>query len=521
MAASRPKLRALQRALTCLLAALALGCSSLPPPAEAPPTQLRVAGEDSPLARAVAAADLPPGQSGFRSIPLSGVALQSRLALIAQAQVSLDIQSFQLGDDTTGHQLLRALRDAAARGVRVRLLLDDFHTTGMDALLLAAAAQPGMELRLYNPFGSGRDSTAGRWLVLALDFDRLNHRMHNKLFVADGRVAIVGGRNLADEYFRRSGEANFFDFDLLCAGPVVAELGHHFDLFWNSPLAYPVQALADDGRAPAQRRAAFDTLTAPPSTAALPAPMTPPAGALQQVQQLYAGRLGLLPAEAAVSFDSPDKTLGGPPPPTLPIASQFGRARQQVLLVSPYFVPSDAGLQRMRAAHELGVDIQVITNAVADSDQPLVGMAYAARLAQMLRAGVRLFELSSVQLKRDPRLRDSLGEGLGRLHMKLALIDERTLVVGSFNLDPRSAGTNTEMAVLVRSSALAQQVLAELAVLRERSLLELRLAPDGQTLEWLDADGRNVARGPAEPGLDAWQQLRLKLLLWLVPEALL
>jgi cardiolipin synthase C len=312
--------------------------------------------------------------------------------------------------------------------------------------------------------------------------------------------------------------ANFIDLDLLCAGPVVGELGQHFDRYWNSPHAFPIQALADNGLAPAQQLAAFERLTtSPPSRPAPP----PPASGRAQVQALRSGRLPLIEAEAAVFFDSPAKTAGAAPPQVLPIASQFGQARSRVLLVSPYFLPSAQGLERMRAARSRGVDIQIITNAVVDSDEPLVGMAYGSLRVEMLRMGVQLFELSSVQLKGDGRLRDALGDGIGRLHLKLALIDDETLIVGSFNLDPRSAAINTEMAVRARSQALAQQLLGELDLVRHSGLLRLRLADDGHTVEWVAADGQVVHRGPDEPGLGAWQRLRLKLLLWLIPEDLL
>ena len=189
---------------------------------------------------------MPVGRSGIQPLLMSAAALQARLSLIQQAQVGLDLQTYLLGDDATGHQLVRAVRDAAARGVRVRLLVDDLYTTGLTDLLLGLAAHPNVELRLYNPFPAGRDSALLRLAALLGDFGRLNRRMHNKLFIADARAAIVGGRNLADAYFMRSDEGNFIDFDLLCVGQVVLELSGHFDTFWNSEFAVPLQALADN-----------------------------------------------------------------------------------------------------------------------------------------------------------------------------------------------------------------------------------------------------------------------------------
>ena len=181
------------------------------------------------------------GLSAVRPLPQANFALDARLELIRRAQASLDVQTYQLGNDKTGRLILRELRDAARRGVRVRLLLDDFYTAGLDPLLLALAAEPKAQVRLFNPFANGREHMATRWLDFFTDFRRLNHRMHNKLFIADGAIAIAGGRNLADEYFLRSELANFIDFELLMAGPVVPESARIFDSYWNSDVVYPLQ----------------------------------------------------------------------------------------------------------------------------------------------------------------------------------------------------------------------------------------------------------------------------------------
>ena len=205
--------RLLAITLVGLLVAALAGCGNLPPGPPPPPSQFLTAPVDAPLSQL--AATVPAGRSAFRAMLYSADALQTRLDLIGQARSGIDIQTYLLGDDATGHQLMRALRDAAARGVRVRLLVDDLYTAGMSDLLLGLAAYPGMELRLYNPFPAGRDSWLLRSVRLLGDFSRLNRRMHNKLFIADGRAAVVGGRNLADAYFMRSDEGNFIDFDLL------------------------------------------------------------------------------------------------------------------------------------------------------------------------------------------------------------------------------------------------------------------------------------------------------------------
>ena len=527
-----------------LAAALGLGgCATPLPPAGAwPASTHRLAPVDAPLSQLAAEPALPPGRSGFRPLLLSSVAMDTRLALIEQAVTGLDLQTYLLGDDATGRQVLRALRDAARRGVRVRLLVDDLYTSGMTDLLLGLAAHPGVELRVYNPFLRGRDS---QWLRLANllgDFDRLNRRMHNKLLIADGRAAIVGGRNLADAYFMRDAEANFLDFDLLCVGAVAPQLAGHFDTFWNSRFAVPLSALADDGLTPPQRRASFDRLigdgadgadtrkdasegrSAGPDAAPAGRPgagnRVPPPAVRAALQAL--GELPLVVADAEVFFDSPDKTAGQlPAGKRLPVADLLDSARERVVIVSPYFLPSETGLARMRAAQARGVSVQVITNSLRDSDEPLVSLAYGQRRQGLLAAGVRLFELSSERLRRLDPMRQALGDSVGRLHAKLGFVDDEVLLVGSMNLDPRSASTNTELGLAIRSPALVRLVLGQFQPTDSRSSYEVRLDDDGQSLVWLAADEDGIERRTPEPVPPWWQRLKLWLLSRLIPDDLL
>ena len=531
-----------------LLVALVMGltgCASLPSQQPPPPPSTTLRGPvASPPGRLAFDAGVPAGRSGFRPLLLSAVAWQRRLALISQAQVSIDLQTYLLGDDSTGHQISRALVEAAARGVRVRLLLDDFYTTGLTDLLLGLAAHPNVELRLYNPFPAGRDSGLLRLASLVGDFGQLNRRMHNKLFIADGRAAIVGGRNLADAYFLRSEDGNFLDFDLLCAGTVVDTLSGHFDTFWNSRFAVPVQALADNHLSPAQRRASFEVLTraklsaTPTATqAATQSETAAPAQTSTQADAITTlANLPLVVADAQVFFDSPEKTArpSSAKSATAPAAQPAGTgsmlllitrlldaATERVTIVSPYFLPSADGVQRMRQARARSVDVQVITNSLADSDEPLVSLAYGQRRPAMLHAGVRLFELSSLRLRRDAVLRPALGTSVGRLHAKLGLIDDHLLLVGSMNLDPRSASTNTELALAIDSAALMRLVLGQFQPTDPHAAFEVRLAADGQALEWLGHDPQGDDRRSSEPGPRWWQRLRLWLLYQLVPDDLL
>ena len=461
----------------------------------------------------------------------ASVALDARLTLIRRAQVSLDLQYYLLGDDEVGHLMLRELRDAAQRGVRVRLLLDDFYTNGMDRLLLGLAATPNVEVRLFNPFGVGRVSGLGRWISLAADFRRLNHRMHNKLFVADGAVAIVGGRNLADGYFMRDPGANFIDFDALAVGPVVAQLAGIFDVYWNSAQVAPIAWVAAARESPDRLRADFDAEVnlfaprAPPAAPALDAFGIPPLAA-----DLDAGMPKLIWAEASAYADPPDKVLSAKDGDLSRTAAfrnleAFSGARHEVMLFSPYIVPGAKGLKRMQEARDHGITVRVITNSMSATDEPLASLAYERYREAMLRMGVELYELSSLQLYRDPNVRKFFGNSRAQLHVKLGLIDRTTMIIGSMNLDQRSVTTNTELAVSIRSPELCQRVLVYFNSANPndaRGAYRVRLAPDGKSLQWIalgGPDGPELLDG--EPEVDRLLRIKLFLMSLFVSEDLL
>ena len=248
------------RVLALAAFATLAGCGALPPRGDAPAAAALPPSAASPLVR-LAQASLPgPDLSGFRLLPLGYYSLDARVELARRATRTLDLQYYHIHPARTGRLLLRNVRDAALRGVRVRLLVDDLYTVGSDALLDGLAAFPNVEVRLFNPFCCGRDGIGAKYVASLLDIRRLNRRMHNKLFIADSAIAVAGGRNIADEYFMRSTTDNFVDLDALIVGAVVPQLAAIFDAYWNSPHVYPVQAIVRLGGDDAQRRAAFDRL---------------------------------------------------------------------------------------------------------------------------------------------------------------------------------------------------------------------------------------------------------------------
>ncbi|MDT7834915.1 phospholipase D-like domain-containing protein [Aquabacterium sp. OR-4] len=561
--------------LLTLLAMLTLlgGCASLLPRQAVPATQAPTAEQAAatPLGRIVAASR-PAGaasaadsaaSSGFRPLPSGEFAFEARLALMQQATHTLDLQIYHLHRDHAGRGLLRALRDAALRGVRVRLLIDDFYAAEVDDLLAGLASYPGVEVRLFNPLALRWGPPLWRLLVSPGDFELNNHRMHNKLFVADGALALFGGRNVADEYYMGNDEANFIDMDLLAAGAVVPTLSAVFDRYWNSQQAWPLHQVLgapSDAASDAATRATFDAAvrdTRLPRAAYAQDPLgRGPVGA-----QLQAGRLELLWAEAQVHADPPEKAAIAQPgkQPSEAMAGllrAMATARRYVAIVSPYFVPDQRALDHMREARRHGIHLVVVTNSLASTDEPLVHARYALRRHTLLKMGVELHEIGPALVQRSPQF-GQFGRSVPRLHAKVAIIDGLRVLVGSVNLDARSAVGNTELGVVIESPPLAAELQRLMQDPRggppvSTATYRVTLAGDGQTLQWqassaavpalpaastasaasaasaaATAASRAAAPAPGlasttdEPGDSAWLRLKLWLQSLLVPERLL
>jgi len=484
------------------------------------------------LGQLAAAASTDADLSGFRLMPDGRSAFDTRIQLARRAQDTLDVQYYQIHNDETGRYLLRTLRDAAQRGVRVRVLMDDMYTAGDDELLSAFAAHPNVELRLYNPFVAGRSRVLTRFLLALADFERVNRRMHNKLFIADGAMAVAGGRNIGNEYFGRNTNANFIDLDSFVTGAIVPRLQTLFDQFWNSPHVLPYRAIVPEDRSHALLRQRFDEMTSEATTPPPdPPPPNDPLGYGPMADDLKAGKLNLIWAPATAYADSPDRAVGKISAyggvPLLDVESvrynvveHLRRARSEVALASPYLIPGPAGLAVMNDARRRGARVSLVTNSLAATDEPLVHSAYRRYRDDMLKVGVELNELSSDRAKRSVRL-GVFGTTIGRLHMKTAVYDRRLLFVGSMNFDPRSSVHNTEIGLFIDSPELAQQVLKLIDTLKSQGAYTLRLAPDGKHLEWISKEpGREVVLYE-EPDSTLWDRVLLNLLAPLVPESLL
>ena len=522
--------RLAQRGVLAVCIAWSAGCAVLPEQAPRAPTLALAASPDTPLARIAAASSADPEQSGFRLMPTGQFALQARLELARRAQRSLDVQYYQIHDDRTGRYLLRTLRDAAERGVRVRLLIDDLYTSGEDPLLLAFDAHPNIEVRLFNPFPGGRLNLITRFTASLHEFSRVNRRMHNKLFIADGVMAVAGGRNIADEYFMGSEGANFVDLDTFIIGGILPRLSTIFDGYWNSARVYPLKAIVRSDESPAALREAFERMTGPDLT---PPPEEPPPndmlGYSPIANELAAGKLGLIWADAQAYADSPDKAIGRVSNyASVPIddvdsvrynvIELIRRARRDVVITSPYLVPGRQGLEVLDDRSRRGVGFTLVTNSLAATDEPVVHTGYRRYRPQMLALGMELYELSPMRVSRSLRL-GRFSKSIGRLHAKSAVVDREKVFIGSMNFDPRSDQHNTEMGLFIVSPALAQQVLKLVDVIKSQGAYRVRLASDGKSLQWSTVASAGQAEVQVEePETDFWSRMMLEVLSVLIPE---
>ncbi|MBP7421116.1 MAG: phospholipase D family protein [Burkholderiaceae bacterium] len=511
--------------LTAALSAVVLGlagCGNLPPQAPHEPTHALASNTGLPLAALVDASrpkdDKRPSLSGFRLLGSSEAAYGSRMALIDAATKTLDLQYYTIHYDSSTEALMERLREAARRGVRVRLLLDDFNAVGKNVAVLRLDLEPGIEVRMFNPVSGPRSSQAGRILGSLFDFKRIQQRMHNKILVADNTLAVAGGRNLGDAYFGQSDTSNFLDLDLLVAGPMVTDLSHSFDAYWNDIRAYPVRNVlsgndlkafyADPAPAPpaassagTQTRVASAPVDAADTTPAAPAVVEghPVPGATAMAREIQSGTLALAWAPSALLVDKPTKIAPENPLDESDrddnvvdgVLNIVTRAQKEVLIISPYFVPGPRMMEVFTTLRQRGVRVRVLTNSLASNDAPLAHVGYARYRQPLLEAGVELFEMRA-EGKTQQRFFGSTPDSRASLHTKALVIDSRLLVVGSMNLDLRSQLQNTELGMVIRSRKLSAAMEAAIDQSLDDSY-ELSLQ-DGQ-LRWT-----TPSETPGQPG---------------------
>ena len=572
------------------------GCATpLPKDVERPVSQALPPDAGAPLVqitqrRKAAENKAGPDASGFMLLTGPQTAYGSRLALVEQARKTLDLQYYAIHADASTERLMRAIIDAARRGVRVRILLDDFHGTGRNALIMRMAFVPNVEMRMFNPLSGSRESPISRMWHAATDFQRAQQRMHNKLFLADNVMGVMGGRNLGDSYFGNA-KANFIDADILIAGPLVLGLSHSFDQYWNNQRAYPVQSLIEkkelDRMREGFRQQAAQTAQANSDLKETPGAAVPrlpdgeprptasstitqqqrdqawdmqalnlqteplfwanavvladkpskipavnadgdtdPLTAQPAILAMTSGARALKPLEDEarrqgmdLSTEQPDSVVDG-----LISLSRF--ATKDLLIVSPYFVPSDRMLETFKSAVARGVRVRILTNSLASNDAPVAHIGYARYRAQLLRDGIDLYELISDA----SNLRAAFGLGSAgsvpgqsermMLHSKILVMDGRLTVIGSMNLDQRSKLQNTEIAALVRSRGLAVQTGELIENALRYGAWHVQLQSDGSLL-WKAPQGSDLKDATTDPDTSLPLRMMLQIIAPLVPDSVL
>jgi putative cardiolipin synthase len=450
-------------------------------------------------------------KSGIYPLASPEEAFASRALLARAAERSLDVQYYIWHGDASGYLLFEECWEAAERGVRVRLLLDDNNTSGLDETLAALDSHANIEVRLFNPFAN----RSMRLLGYLTDFSRLNRRMHNKSLTADTQATIVGGRNIGDEYFALGEGMVFADLDVIAVGQAARDVAKAFDLYWNSESAYPAESIVGQASAGAiaDLKAKFAATRSSPEAAHY-------LDALKRtrlIEALVADELALEWAATHLVYDEPGKVLGDIPASDLLFTRMqqvLGDAQREIDLISPYFVPGEEGTKALSAYSGRGIKLRVLTNSLAATDVGAVHAGYAKRREELLRGGVHIYELKPDPLQDAKRAKsDSKGVGgstggadsSASLHAKTFAIDRSRAFVGSFNFDPRSYNLNTELGVVIDSPKLADSISATLDRDLARSTYEV-LLKEGDGLEWVEHTDQGEVRYDEEPKTGFWKR---------------
>ncbi len=440
-------------------------------------------------------------KSGFVPLEYGIDALGARLALMEAARSSIDAQYFLLKPDQAGELFLGKLLRAADRGVRVRLLLDDIFTPRMDSALAQLSTHPNVEVRLFNPLSRQSPQI---WNFI-LDFRRVNRRMHNKTFIVDGSIAIMGGRNIAEEYFELKPQQDFDDLEVMMIGDLVPEVSRSFDTYWNSQLSVPMEAFGAATREERlgvwrERMAAVVSGERPSAYAA--------AVGRPLLAQIDSGEIVPKPAPAELFYDTPDKLKVSRHDTEQRILAnelmrRFNEAEEEILVITPYFVPQKDGMAWIRDILANGTRVTVITNSLASNNHTAAHSGYARYRRQLLEAGVHLRELkvaASAQAEGRNVNPDSV-----TLHTKAAVIDGKQLFIGSLNFDPRSVALNTEVGLFIDSEEIAGDYLAEVHGALPRYTYQLQL-DENSRLRWHYQYGNTAKVYTREPETGFWKR---------------
>ncbi|WP_185236122.1 phospholipase D family protein [Teredinibacter franksiae] len=502
-----------------------IGCASLPSDVSRTPSYALQNTSSAELGKHIEPLlQAHPNESGFHALSRGIEALAARLVLMQDAEMSIDAQYYMWHDDLSGKAMHQQLLKAADRGVRVRLLLDDLDTAGKENTLHLINAHANIEIRLFNPFAN-RNMRAGDFIT---DTSRVNHRMHNKTLTIDNQVTVFGGRNIGDEYMGAAEEVGFSDLDAMAIGPIAQEISNAFDVYWNSQWVYPLDAFAEGEPVTKDAVATFrKQLTAYIDTAqmgdyakAMSALSLLDVTSINDIQFEWGRWVLVYDASSKVDAKAVTKETHLAPQ----LKQGLDRAQNEIIIVSPYFVPGSQFAEYLVDRVSDGVSVRILTNSLAANDVALVHSGYMRYRKQLIAGGVELFEYRTIKSSEKVGSKNaedgSSWKGAERtsLHGKYFAFDQRDVFIGSFNLDARSVELNTELGVYFESPAYAQALHnafdGNIAGKAYRVLLD-----DNGKLVWEADDNGKVIRYSHEPDTSLWKRLSTRFLSWFVPES--
>lgn len=514
--------------LAVLIVAVLGGCASLPPGSDFPkrasaalahPQETRLGRQFETAARDHG------GNSGFRIIPAGADGFLTRMQMINAAERTLDLQYFIFRGDETGRLLTGAVLRAADRKVRVRVLIDDGETLAGDEQLTALEAHPSVEIRIFNPFAYRGHSTLFRAMEFMVSASRLDYRMHNKLLLVDNAIALIGGRNIGDQYFQIDPESQFADDDVFAAGPITRQLSATFDDFWNGALSIPAEALSggkSTHTALNEHREELKEQSQQLKADGIDYVKRVAGG--EPFNGMLSGRLPLIWAHAQVVYDSPDKKKveNGAMVGKLmerAVANAAIAVRSELLMITPYLIPGNEGMQLFKDLRQRNVRVRVLTSSLESSTVLLAQSGYMQYRVPLLENGVELYEIRSL-------LGNARGSGqteaISRygnysLHAKLFVFDRQRVFIGSMNFDQRSMHINTEIGLIIDSPALARQIAARFEAMVQPAnsyMLELRAndAVGSTSLVWHTREDGEAVEYDTEPARSNWQRVEVNIL---------
>ncbi|WP_168407333.1 phospholipase D family protein [Acinetobacter indicus] len=511
--------------LSCSLVLGVSGCSTLPKQIEHPVQMaFETPTEHTHLAQIV----LPlreknPQLTGYRVLYDPLEALSARLYLIDKAEETLDLQYYIWDNDKIGALALHSIIRAADRGVKVRLLVDDNNAKKMEGIYLALDQHSNIDVKLYNPYRFRKY----RAMDMVLDLKRINRRMHNKSFIADNQIALIGGRNMSNQYYNVSDSYQFSDVDVMLVGSASDEIIHSFDEYWNDDYAYSVKQLVN----PQQHHLRYESLKQQledHSAEVAVQNYLDLATRSQAIEQWFNHKIQFDWVKAEVVKDSPSKIKDRAPKEELlnfQLLSHLEKPTESVDIISAYFVPEESGADRLKQLANDGVQVRVLTNSYKANDVPLVHAFYAKYRQDLLENDVELYEflyapeaehLNSNTEELSKKAKVSL-KGLSRssLHAKLMALDEKQVFIGSFNFDPRSAYLNSEIGVLLNSPTLAKSVHQTMDA--NLSKYAYRLVLDAQNnINWRVVNSKGEERVfVKEPKMKWYEKAAMKIISWL------